>query len=173
LTKTDTGKNSDILNAKSVFDTGRMMLLSSVSGFIIYIPDEAHHPLVDNKTISLKNANYVPNNLLIPKWTSIAFVHGDPQHIYVEILKDSTGKAAWQTVAINHPGGSDVKVLSPGSDNVSDQKFALMNGNVTVEKNVPTDGSLVVGGSFAPTPLQKYTSDVNISGFQVLSEYNF
>jgi hypothetical protein len=67
LTKTDTGNNSDILNAKSVFDTGRMMLLSSVSGFIIYIPDEAHHPLVDNKTISLKNANYVPNNLLIPK----------------------------------------------------------------------------------------------------------
>lgn len=165
MTKTDTGNNSDILNAKSVFDTGRMMLLSSVSGFIIYIPDEAHHPLVDNKTISLKNANYVPNNLLIPKWTSIAFVHGDPQHIYVEILKDSTGKAAWQTVAINHPGGSDVKVLSPGS--------ALRNGNVTVEKNVPTDGSLVIEDSFAPTPLQKYKSDFNISGFQVLSEYNF
>lgn len=64
------------------------------------------------------------------------------------------------------------QVLSPGSDNVSDQKFALMNGNVTVEKNVPTDGSLVIGNSFAPT-LQKYKSDFNISGFQVLSEYNF
>jgi hypothetical protein len=48
-----------------------------------------------------------------------------------------------------------------------------MNGNVTVEKNVPTDGSLVVGDSFAPTPLQKYKSDFNISGFRVLSEYNF
>jgi len=74
--------SSSIPAAKSVFDTGTMLLSASVSGFIIYIPDESHHPLTDNKTMSLKNAHYIPSNLVIPFGTSIAFVHGDPNHIH-------------------------------------------------------------------------------------------
>jgi hypothetical protein len=174
-TTISSSNSNGIPNAKSVFDTGRMLLPASVSGFIIYIPDEAHHPLNDNKTISLKNAHYIPSNLVIPSGTAIAFVHGDPQHIHVEILKDSnTGNVAWQTIAVTHPGGSDIKALSPGSYTVSDQKYAPMNGNVTVEKNVQLKGNLVVGGFFVPTPsLQKYKSDFTAAGFQVLSEHNF
>jgi len=84
--------------AKSVFDTGIMSLPTSVSGYIIDIPDEAHHPLSDNKTMSLKNAHYVPSDLEIPSGTAIAFVHGDPNHIHSEIIKDaSTGNITWQT----------------------------------------------------------------------------
>jgi hypothetical protein len=89
--------NNNIPNAKSVFDTGTMSLPSSVSGFIIYIPDEAHHPITDKKTMSPKNANYIPTNLIIPSGTSIAFVHGDPNHVHVEIIKDKTGKVACKT----------------------------------------------------------------------------
>ncbi|HEY7078788.1 MAG TPA: hypothetical protein VH500_03740, partial [Nitrososphaeraceae archaeon] len=76
-------------DAKSVFDTGMLSLPSNVKGFIVYIPDEAHHPPSDNKTISPNNANYIPTNLAIPRGTSIAFVHGDPNHIHVEILKNN------------------------------------------------------------------------------------
>src|SRR5215467_9280640 len=38
-------------DAKSVFNTGMLSLPPTVKGFIIYIPDEAHHPPSDNKTI--------------------------------------------------------------------------------------------------------------------------
>ena len=116
--------SNDIPTAKSVFDIGTMSLPSSVKGFIIYIPDEAHHPPTDNKTISTENANYIPTNLIIPKGTAIAFVHGDPNHIHVEIVKDnsSSGQVAWQITPVSHPGGSDVKVLAPGSYGISDQK---------------------------------------------------
>ena len=133
-------ENKNIPDAKSVFDTGTMSLPSSVSGFIIYIPDEAHHPITDKKTMSPKNANYIPTNLIIPSGTSIAFVHGDPNHIHIEIIKDKTGKVAWKTTPISHPGGSDVKVLSPGSYTVSDQKYAPMKGTITVEGNVQSKG---------------------------------
>jgi hypothetical protein len=167
--------NSNIPNAKSVFDTGTMSLPSSVSGFIIYIPDEAHHPITDKKTMSPKNANYVPTNLIIPSGTSIAFIHGDPNHIHVEIIKDKTGKVAWKTTPISHPGGSDVKVLSAGSYTVSDQKYAPMKGTITVEGNVQSKGNnLVAGGIFVPTDsVSKYKSDFAAAGFKVLSEYNF
>jgi hypothetical protein len=112
-TNGDTSSISDnningIPTAESVFDTGRMSLPAQVSGFIIYIPDEAHHPLTDNKTMSLKNAHYIPSNLVIPSGTAIAFVHGDPNHIHSEIIKDtSTGNVVWQTIPVKHPGGSD------------------------------------------------------------------
>ena len=69
-------KNS-IPTAKSVFDTGTMSLPTSVSA------------LSDNKTMSLKNAHYIPSNLVIPSGTAIAFVHGDPNHIHSEIVKNT------------------------------------------------------------------------------------
>jgi hypothetical protein len=178
-TNTNSGTSSTTIStipdAKSVFNTGKMVIPPSVSGFIIYIPDEAHHPLKDNKTMSLKNANYLPSNLVIPSGTSIAFVHGDPNHIHIEVVKDSSsGNVAWQTIPISHPGGSDTKILSPGSYIISDQKYAPMNGNITMKNNIQSKGNLVVGAFFTPTPsLQKYKSDFTAAGFQVLSEYNF
>ena len=168
---------NSIPTAKSVFDTGIMSLPTSVSGYIIDIPDEAHHPLSDNKTMSLKNAHYIPSNLVIPSGTAIAFVHGDPNHIHSEIIKDaSTGNAVWQTIPVSHPGGSDTKVLGPGSYTISDKKYSPpMTGNITVQGNVHSKGdNLVVGGLFVPTPsLEKYKSDFTSAGFQVVSQYNF
>ena len=169
--------NSIIPTAKSVFDTGIMSLPTSVSGYIIDIPDEAHHPLSDNKTMSLKNAHYIPSNLVIPSGTAIAFVHGDPNHIHSEIVKDaSSGNIVWQTIPVKHPGGSDTKTLSPGSYTISDKKYSPpMTGNITVQSNVHSKANdLVVGGLFVPTPsLSKYKSDFASAGFQVRSEYNF
>jgi hypothetical protein len=170
-----TSDNNSIPTAKSVLDTGTMSLPASVSGFIIYIPDEAHHPLTDNKTMSLKNAHYIPSNLIIPSGAAIAFVHGDPNHVHIEIVKDRrTGNVAWQTISVSHPGGSDIKILSPGSYTISDQKYASMNGNLTVQGNTQSKGNLLVGGFFAPTPsVEKYKADFASAGFQVLSGYNF
>jgi len=168
-------KNS-IPTAKSVFDTGTMSLPTSVSGFIIDIPDEAHHPLSDNKTMSLKNAHFIPSNLVIPSGTAIVFVHGDPNHIHSEIVKNtSTGNIVWQTIPVKHPGGSDTKILSPGSYTISDQKYSpSMSGNITVQGNIHSKGNLVVGGFFTPTPsVEKYKADFASAGFQILSEYNF
>jgi hypothetical protein len=169
--------NSIIPTAKSVFDTGIMSLPISVSGYIIDIPDEAHHPLSDNKTMSLKNAHYIPSNLVIPSGTAIAFVHGDPNHIHSEIVKDASSRnVVWQTIPIRHPGGSDTKILGPGSYTISDQKYSPpMGGNITVQGNERSKANdLVVGGLFVPTPsLSKYKSDFASAGFQILSEYNF
>src|ERR1051325_6203630 len=160
---TSINTTNSIPTAKSVFDTGIMSLPNSVSGYIIDIPDEAHHPLSDNKTMSLKNANYITSNLVIPSGTAIAFVHGDPNHIHSEIIKDaSTGNAVWQTIPVSHPGGSDTKVLGPGSYTISDKKYSPpMTGNITVQGNVHSKGdNLVVGGLFVPTPsLEKYKAD--------------
>ena len=168
--------NYSIPTAKSVYDTGAMSLPASASGFIIYILDESHHPLTDNKTMSLKNAHYIPSNLVIPSGTAIAFVHGDPNHTHSEIVKDtSTGNAVWQTIPVRHPGGSDTKILGPGSYTISDQKYSPpMSGNITVQGNIHSKGNLVVGGFFVPTPaLTKYKADFATAGFQPLSEYNF
>lgn len=170
-----TAAGNEVPTAKSVFDTGTMLLPSSVKGFLIYIPDEAHHPLSDDKTISLKNANYIPTHLIIPKGTNIAFVHGDPNHIHIELLKDNkTNQVVWQTIPIKHPGGSDTKVLDPGSYSVSDDKYDPMKGSIKVDGNVQATGDLTVGGIFVPTnSLAKYKSDFTSAGFQVISSNNF
>src|SRR5437763_317446 len=56
----------DIPTARSVFETGTLSLPSSVKGFIISLPDETHELDTVNKTISHKNAHYLPSNLIIP-----------------------------------------------------------------------------------------------------------
>jgi len=68
-TNTNGPNNNDngggIPSAQSVYETGTMALPSTVSGAIISIPDEGHHPLADQKTMSLKNPSYVPSNLIV------------------------------------------------------------------------------------------------------------
>jgi plastocyanin len=178
-------KNSNgIPSAKSVFDTGTVSLPSSVKGFIISLPDETHEFDTANRTMSHQNAHYLPSNLVIPSGTAIAFVHGDPNHIHVESVTDtSTGKVFWQTTRIRHPGASDIKIFdTPGSYSISDIKYPSMKGTITVESNNAKKSStadnnsnnLVVGGFFCPTPsLAKYKTDFTTAGFQVLSTYNF
>jgi|SRR5215831_1122199 len=167
--------NVAVPDAKSVFNTGMLSLPSTVKGFIVYIPDEAHHPPTDNKTISPNNANYIPTNLAIPRGASIAFVHGDPNHIHIEILKNNkTGQVVWQTTPVTHPGASDVKVLDPGSYSVADKKYTNMKGTVTVDGNTQSNGDLTLGGFFVPTSsLSKYKADFASAGFQVLSTFDF
>jgi plastocyanin len=189
-------KNSNgiIPSAKSVFDTGTVSLPSSVKGFIISLPDETHEFDSSNRTISHQNAHYLPSNLVIPSTgTAVAFVHGDPNHIHVESVTDtSTGKVFWQTIPVKHPGASDIKTFdTPGSYSISDIKYPSMKGTITVESNAKKSSSsttaaadnnnnnnnnknLVVGGFFCPTPsLTKYKTDFTTAGFQVLSTYNF
>ena len=78
-------------------------------------------------------------------------------------MKDaSSGNVVWQTIPVSHPGGSDTKVLGPGSYTISDKKYSPpMTGNITVQGNVHSKGdNLVVGGLFVPTPsLEKYKAD--------------
>lgn len=167
----------NIPTAKSVFETGTLSLPSSVKGFIISLPDETHELDTANKTISHKNAHYLPTNLIIPSGASIAFVHGDPNHIHVEVIRDNSagGSLAWQTIPIKHPGSSDIKVLpSPGLYTISDPKYPAMKGTITVDKNVQSSGNLVVGGFFCPTPsLATCKSNFTSNNFKVLSQYSF
>lgn len=167
--------SKDAPDAKSVFSTGSLSLPSSVKAFIVYIPDEAHHLSSDNKTISANNANYIPTNLVVPRGTAIAFVHGDPNHVHVEIIKgNKTGQIVWQTTPVTHPGSSDVKVLAPGSYSVSDKKYTPMKGTITVDSNTQSNGDLTIGGFFVPTSaLSKYKADFTSAGFQVLSNFDF
>jgi hypothetical protein len=173
--------NYNIPTAKSVYNTGTMSLPPSVKGVIIYIPDEAHEPLKENRTISIKNAHYIPSNLVVSAGTSIAFIHGDPNHVHIEIIKGgnstiNSGKVVWQTAPVKHPGGSDVKVLPLGSYNISDEKYVPMTGTIRVVdgSKQSTGNNLVVGGIFVPTgSLKEYKSDFAAAGFQILSEYNF
>jgi hypothetical protein len=173
--------NDNIPTAKSVYNTGTMSLPPSVKGVIIYIPDEAHEPLKENRTISIKNAHYIPSNLVASAGTSIAFIHGDPNHVHIEIIKGgnstiNSGKVVWQTAPVKHPGGSDVKVLPLGSYNISDEKYVPMTGTIRVVdgSKQSTGNNLVVGGIFVPTgSLKEYKSDFAAAGFQILSEYNF
>lgn len=169
--------SNDIPTAKSVLETGTMSLPSSVKGFITSLPDETHELDTADKTISHKNAHYLPSNLIIPNGTALAFVHGDPNHIHVEIVKDNStsGNVVWQTIPVKHPGSSDIKVLpAPGFYTISDPKYPSMKGTITVHKNIQSNGNLIVGGFFCPTPsLAKYKSDFAAIGFQVLSQFSF
>ena len=132
-----------------------------------------HH--LKSKIISLKNPAYLPTNLVVPTGTSIAFVHGDPGHVHEATVADSnSGTVAWQTTAVKHPGGSDVKVLPAGNYDVTDEEYPDMKGKITVSNNVNSAGNLVVGGLFVPTPsLEKYKSDFAKAGFNVLSTHDF
>jgi len=162
-------------SAQSVYETGTMALPSTVSGVIVSIPDEGHHPISDQKTISLKNPSYLPSNVIVPSGASIAFVHGDPQHVHVGTVTDAnSGTVAWQTTPVEHPGGSDVKALPAGKYVVTDEEYPDMKGTITVSDNVKSAGNLVVGGLFVPTPsLEKYKTDFTNAGFSVLSSYGF
>jgi plastocyanin len=173
--------NNSIPSARSVFDTGTISLPSSAKGFIISLPDETHELDTANRTMSHQNAHYLPSNVVIPSGTAIAFVHGDPNHIHVESITDtSTGKVVWQTIPVKHPGASDIKIFdTPGSYSISDIKYPSMKGNITVERstaksNTADNNNLVVGGFFCPTSsLTKYKTAFTTAGFQVLSTYDF
>ena len=177
----DNNNNNSIPSARSVFDTGTITLPSSAKGFIISLPDETHELDTANRTVSHQNAHYLPTNVVIPSGTAIAFVHGDPNHIHVESVTDtSTGKVVWQTIPVKHPGASDVKIFdTPGSYSISDIKYPSMKGNITVERSTAKsttadNNNLVVGGFFCPTSsLTKYKTDFTTDGFQVLSTYDF
>lgn len=174
-TANNTG-NVPVPTARSVFETGSMSVPASVNGFIIYIPDEAHHSISEHKTISLKNAHFIPSNLTVPSGTSLGYVHGDPNHIHVEILKDTrSGQTVWQTVPIKHPGSSDTKVLPIGNYAVTDQKYRNMTGSVSVSgSEKASSNDYVMGGLFVPTPLlAKYRTDLLAAKFRVLSTYDF
>ena len=97
LSNDSTSSPGSIPNAQSVYDTGIMSLPASVKGVIIFIPDEAHHPPADDKTISPKNPNYLPSTLEIPQGTEVAFVQDDPNHVHVGIVKDNSGNDVWTT----------------------------------------------------------------------------
>lgn len=173
-TKINSDLNS-IPDAKSVYETGTMSLPATVKSFIIMIPDEAHHPPEDDKTISPKNPNFLPTTLEALDGTEVAFVHGDPSHTHVEILTDKDGNAVWKTIPVEHPGGSDTKVLSSSGSpfSVSDKEFANMKGQIKISSAKST-GSLTVGGFFVPTKdLDKYKSEFADAGFNVLSNFDF
>jgi len=165
--------NSNLL-AKSIYDTGKLVMIPSFSGVIISLPDETHHFDNENLRISLENGHYLPENLVIPSGTAIAFVHGDPNHVHTEIVTDSNGNQVWTTNTISHPGATDSKVLPPGSYTITDAKYPSMKGTITVEPNVKSNGNLVTGAIFAPTPsLEQYRSQLQSAGFQISSTFDF
>jgi len=170
-----TGSNS-IPTAQSIFDSGTMTLPSSVKGVIIFIPDEAHHPPADQKTISPKNPNYLPNTLEIPEGTEVAFVHNDPGHVHVGIVKDKDGNMVWTTNPVKFPDGSDSKTLSVSGSpyGISDKQYSPpMKGKIVVTPEKST-GPLTVGGFFCPTKqLPDCKSQFSKAGFKILSEHNF
>ena len=174
-TTTTAASNNNLLpDAKSVSDTGKMVLPSSVSGFIITLPDETHHPDTDNLIINPANPHYLPSDLVIPSGTAVAFAHGDPNHVHTEIVTDSNGNQVWTTNTISHPGATDSKVLPPGSYTITDAKYPSMKGTITVEPNVKSNGNLVAGAIFAPTPsLEQYRSQLQSAGFQISSTFDF
>lgn len=175
VNSTDTNTNT-MPTAQSVYDTGVMALPSTVRSFIIFIPDEAHHPSVDQKAISPKNPNYVPSTLEMAEGTEVAFVHDDPSHVHVGIIKDKDGNLAWTTIPVKFPSGSDAKSLpSSGSPYViSDKQYSPpMEGKIIVNQETST-GSLTVGTFFCSTKqLQDCKDQFSKAGFQILSEHNF
>src|SRR6476659_10464150 len=175
-TNMTTTSSDSIPTAQSVYDTGVMSLPSSVKGVIVFIPDEAHHPASDDETISPKNPNYLPTTLEIPEGTEIAFVHDDPSHVHIGIIKDKDGNVAWTTTPVEYPDGSDTKSLSStGSPySISDKQFSPpMEGKIVVTPEKST-GTLTVGGFLCPTAqLSDCKSQLTKAGFDILSEHNF
>ena len=175
-TTTNNTSSDSIPTAQSVYDTGVMSLPTSVKGVIVFIPDEAHHPASDDKTISPKNPNYLPTTLEVPEGTEIAFVHDDPSHVHVGIIKDKDGNVAWTTTPVEYPDGSDIKSLgltgSPYS--ISDKQYSPpMEGKIVVTPEKST-GTITVGGFLCPTAqLSDCKSQFSKAGFDVLSEHNF
>jgi hypothetical protein len=168
-------ESNSIPDAQYVYESGTMSLPASVKSFIIMIPDEAHHPPEDDKTISPKNPNFLPTTLEVLDGTEIAFIHGDPSHTHVEILKDKDGNVAWETTPVEHPGGSDIKSLSSSGSpySISDKEFTNMEGQINVS-NEKSTGSLTVGGFFIPTKdLDQYKSEFADAGFDVISDFGF
>ena len=165
-----------IPSAQSVYDSGVMSIPSSVKGVIIFIPDEAHHPPTDQKTISPKDPNYVPATLEVPEGTEVAFVHDDPNHVHQSIVKDKSGNVAWTSTSFVFPAGSDSKSLSLSGSRytVSDKDYSPpMEGKIVVTPQKST-GTLTVGAFFCPTGrVSDCKSDFTKAGFKVLSEYNF
>jgi len=161
-------------DAKTVSDTGKMVLPSSVSGVIIALPDETHHLDSEGKIINPANPHYIPANTVIPSGTAIAFAAGDPNHVHSEIATDSSGKVVWTTTSFPHPGATDSKVLPPGTYAITDAKYPSMKGTVTVESNVKSSGNLIAGAIFAPTPLvESVKSQLQSAGFQIASTADF
>jgi hypothetical protein len=175
-TSTNVSDLDSISTAQTVFESGTMKVPASVSGVIIFIPDEAHHPPEDEKTISPMNPNYLPTTLEVPDGTEVAFVHDDPTHTHIGIVKDKDGSTVWTTIPVEFPDGSDSRTLNAlGSPySVSDEEFSPpMNGTIIVTSEKST-GTLTVGGFFCPTDqVAQCKAELLDAGFEILSEFNF
>ena len=76
---------------------------------------------------------------------------------------------------VTHPGGSDVKVLDPGSYGVTDKKYSNMKGTITVDSNAQSNGDLTLGGFFVTLPplYLNIKRTLRLRGYEVLSTFDF
>ena len=187
-------QESEIPQAKSVYDTETIHLPRSVGYFIILIANEAHEDWSNEKHKLLTDHNpyFLPSHVLIPKGTAIVILNADAPwntpHPHTINIKDNSGKVIYTTGKMEYANSSDSKVLPVGTYSITDTKYEWMKGTITVSDETST-GKEIVGGFYSPTNqvsnkldndgnmhpgwLGYYESEFPKNGFNILSEYNF
>jgi hypothetical protein len=187
---------NNISSAQSIYMSQSLTLPISVSYFVWYIVDEAHEDTVheSQKIISNHNPNFLPTNLVIPQNVTISFLDADapwdtPHPHTINVIDKSSDKIVYTTGKLEYTKSSKPVILPAGKYSVVDTKYKWMKGSISVLSNEKSNGSLGVGGFYAPTKqvankkdndggvhpgwLGYYKTEFPKEGFSILSEYNF
>lgn len=192
---------SPSVDASNVYDTKSMTLGSNIKNLVILIPNEAHesqhlgHPTAEQRHI---NQPYIPQDVTVTKGTAVVWFNGDVDHdrkitltgqdpTSNSILFDSDTfeyNTATQPITMNDTGSftyfeEDVNDEDPdfvmnGTINVVDQANNATTATAGATTELPITNIDTVGTLMVPTEdLATYTSDLENSGFSILSTHDF
>jgi len=182
------------INAKSIYDTGTVVLGNNVKNLIILIPDEAHHGNGEAKENRFIVHSFLPETAVVNKGTQVIWFSGDVNHEHEIIINDN--KELFDSGLMEHNTASNPMIFnslgeysykSPNIDQEAVQKGFVMDGKVVVidqpntlqsevnSSNNSGDNNIdTVGVYMVPAKdIDKYTQDFKDKGFSIDSTYTF
>jgi len=173
------------INAKRLFDTGKLVLGNNVKHLIILIPNEGHHgPYEDNEARFIAQP-FAPQDAIVNKGTQVSWFAGDVGHdhtievrtaannetvFYTGVIPELT---ASKTITFNNTG--DFNYLDPTPN---EESSFVMTGNIAAidQPNTSSSGQPydTVGVLMVPSMLSDSTvQSMQSAGLQVDSVHNF
>lgn len=163
------GQNSELylnITASDVYNNELLVVPSSVTNYVILIPNEAHEsPDEKHKLLSDHNSYFLPKNLVITEGTTISFINADAPwdtpHPHTILIKNSEKETVFSTSKMEYGDFSQPVLLDPGKYSIDDKIYNFMKGTITVLENdssittldsqINNKKSVIMGGFFSPT----------------------
>jgi len=185
------------INASSIYDIHSMVLGSNIKNLVMFIPNEAHEPLGQQKNqLPLANQPYIPENAVVNVGTTVTWFNGDVDHDHSVTIVDSQNSSAPAIYEsgnfVYNTASKPVTFNSTGTFNYYQRALSfVMNGTIrvinqpnTLMGSIPAFSSSdtnatgvnpdTVGTTMVPAKdLDQYVSTLTSKGLSIDSTHTF